>query len=67
MTCADCKYASMGEQMGYVGLLCRFNPPTLRPIPRHNDMAFVSLWPMVTRENWCAKHEADRAGVRPDG
>lgn len=52
--CSDCAYAVKDEKM--LGLYrCRFNPPTVLPaIDPQGRMGYLSQFPAVQADEWCA-------------
>ena len=61
MSCAECAHYDHHTNGGQVATndgLCRFNPPVSQPGPDAHG-----LWPVVTKNDWCAHFAAQSGAV----
>lgn len=52
--CAECRFCAFGQQLGAMVLQCRLEPPKIFVVPSGPaGLNFVSIWPVVDRDQWC--------------
>lgn len=71
--CDSCKFSNLLMVNNTVTTICRKRPPTVvgSPLVTKTQDGFGAqgwftntLWPGVTKDDWCGEHEPDPRGVR---